>query len=175
MDLDQQLDKARTEINRGLKNKAANRLRNVMNTYHDAMAAREMLAKMYYDSGFLDMAGRYWMLTESDETHLRKSIDIYVKSVNYSSEQILNDIKYRGDKSGLTDYARNKLITLENDVKDSKRGNRYTSGKNNKSSNYKNIFADKVVSILFISIIILLILFIIVGAIVSVKFVIQLF
>lgn len=113
MYLSNQLTKAKEEMAMGLKDKAARRLRAVINAFPDSMEARDVLARMYYKAGFLDAAGRYWILTEPTEDYLKECIDAYKKSVNYSEEQILKDIKYRGDKSGLTKYALDKLNSLE--------------------------------------------------------------
>ncbi|WP_297332829.1 DUF6584 family protein [Flavobacterium sp.] len=113
MHFQNQLDKAKEELKAGLKQKAANRLKNVINVFPDEMGARHMLAELYYNAGFLDMAGRYWYLSEPVSDEIKLSIEAYNKTINYSPVQALKDIKYRGDKSGLPKYAAMRLQQLE--------------------------------------------------------------
>jgi len=107
-----QLKQAEQEISKGLKLKAANRLRNVINAHPDNMEARNALAQLYYEADFYEAAGLFWMLTEPTEKHIKECTAIYETTVNNSAIQILNDIKYRGDKSGLTFYAAKSLPRL---------------------------------------------------------------
>lgn len=113
MYLQNQLQLAEDEIEKGLKLKAVNRLKNVINSFPDEMGARTMLAQLYYEAGFYDAAGLNWILTEPIEDHITKCTDIYKASVNHSSVQILKDIRYRGDKLKLPAYALQTLDTLE--------------------------------------------------------------
>ena len=108
MDVNIQFKIAGQEAAMGLKNKAANRLKNVINTYPDGMEAREQLAQLYYDSGFFDLAGLYWFLSEPTPER-QKCVAIYMDSVQQSPVQVWRDLKYRGDMGGLPDYARKKL------------------------------------------------------------------
>lgn len=112
MHIEPQLQLARKEAAQGYKQKAVNRLLNVIRTNPDSMEAREALAVLYYESGFLDMAGMYWILSEP-APEKQKCIDLYLNSVNNSPVQVWRDLKYRGDMSGLPDYARNKLEKLQ--------------------------------------------------------------
>ncbi len=175
MYLNLQLEKAQTEINQGLKQKAAERLKNVLNTYPDAMEAREMLALMYYESGFLDMAGRYWLLTEPTHDYIAKSIKVYKESINNSPVQILKDLKYRGDKTGLPEYARTTLLDIEDDVKKMEHTLPYKSKEYKEPNNYKETYKDKILTKMFIGILLLCILFFIVGAITAISWFINLF
>lgn len=177
MYLNVQLEKAEREIKEGLKQKAAGRLKNVLNTYPDAMEAREMLAEMYYSSGFIDMAGKYWYLTPPTEEHIQRSIEVYEQSVNHSSFQILKDLKYKGHKTALPEYARKKLLILENNIKDIGHGLPYKPISSNNSIDdvYQKTFIDKLVPILFISIITLCLLFFIVGVITAISWLVNLF
>lgn len=113
MHLQNQFRQAEAEIKEGQKLKAANRLRNVINSFPDEMGARTMLAQLYYEAGFYDAAGLYWMLTEPIEDRIKECTDIYRASVNYSPIQILKDLKYRGDKLKLPAYSLQILNTLE--------------------------------------------------------------
>jgi hypothetical protein len=108
-----QLLRAEQEIKNGLRFKAVNRLRNVINQFPDNMEARTKLAQLYYEAGFYDAAGLFWMLTEPVEEHVKQCTVIYKASVNYSPVQILKDIKYRGNVSGLSPYAAEVLKSLE--------------------------------------------------------------
>jgi len=107
-----QLLLAKKEVSEGKKNKAGQRLRNVINTYPDAMEVREALAVLYYEAGFLDLAGLYWLLTEPTPT-IQRCVDAYMQTINYSAVQALKDFKYRGDATTLPVYARKRLDYLE--------------------------------------------------------------
>ncbi|QYJ68335.1 DUF6584 family protein [Flavobacterium litorale] len=175
MYLNIQLKKAQLEIDSGLKERAANRLKNFLNAYPDAMEAREMLALLYYESGFLDMAGKYWFLTEPTHDYMLQSIKVYQKSVGYSPIQILKDLKYRGDKSGLPDYAREKLIALEVEVKAMGHAVPYKPKNAKKPINYKASFKEKVFNGCFFVVSFLCIMFLIIGVIESITWVVHLF
>jgi hypothetical protein len=111
MDINAQFKTAEKEAAVGLKNKAANRLRLVIKKHPDVLEAREHLAQLYYDSGFFDLAGLYWYLSEPTPER-QKCVAIYLDSVQHSPVQVWRDLKYRGDTSTLPDFARNKLETL---------------------------------------------------------------
>ncbi|WP_294734922.1 DUF6584 family protein [uncultured Flavobacterium sp.] len=174
MYLNIQLNRAQSEIDKGLKQRAANRLKNVLNTYPDATEAREMLALMYYESGFLGMAGLYWMLTDPTEDYIRECIKVYKESVKSSSIQILSDLKYRGDKSGLSGYAYKKLTAIENEVISRERSTSYKSKKTGNHSE-KETFKEKLMSSAPFGIVLLCLIFFITGVIVSITWVINLF
>lgn len=115
MGLVEKMQKIEQEIEGGLKFKSADRLRNLINEYPNKIEIRERLAELYYESGFWDAAGRYWILTEPKETRIKKCVEIYENSVGNSGTQILNEITFRGDKEKLSVYAQKKLTELEND------------------------------------------------------------
>ena len=115
--LDKTLSKIEVDIAAGKKLKSADRLRNLINQYPNNMKLWEQLGELYYEAGFLDAAGRYWILTEPVNDKIKRSIEVYLNSVNHSGYQILQDITFRGKKELLSPYARQKLIELEQDSK----------------------------------------------------------
>ncbi|MEQ8238378.1 MAG: hypothetical protein RIA69_04155 [Cyclobacteriaceae bacterium] len=117
MNLQEKLNRINEEIEAGLKLKSADRLRNLINEYPNELSIWERLAELYYESGFLDAAGRYWILTEPTDERIKVAVDIYLNSVNHSGTQILQDITFRGNKDELPEYARNKLAEFEADSK----------------------------------------------------------
>ena len=117
MSLKEKLEKIDSEIENGLKFKASDRLRNLIQENPNETQLWNKLAELYYESGFLDSAGKYWILTEPTEDRIKKCVEIYEKSVNYSGYQILQEIVFRGDKSKLSEFAQNKLTELESDSK----------------------------------------------------------
>lgn len=124
-----QLQLAEQEIKKGLKLKAVNRLRNVINQFPNEIGVRTMLAQLYYEAGFYDAAGLYWMLTEPLEERIKECTAIYRASVNYSPIQILKDIRFRGDKLELSPYALQALDALEKE--------RYEKNKSSKKYNQR--------------------------------------
>jgi len=105
------------EIEEGFKFKAADRLANMLRANPEDMYLWNMLGELYYDSGFYDAAGKYWLMYPSNEYHIVKCIEIYRESMNHSATRILNDIKFRGDKSKLTNFSREILEELEEESK----------------------------------------------------------
>ena len=117
MSLIEKLEKIDSEIENGLKFKASDRLRNLIQENPTETQLWNKLAELYYESGFLDSAGKYWILTEPTDERIKKCVGIYEKSVNYSGYQILQEITFRGDKKKLSEFAQKKLAELESDSK----------------------------------------------------------
>ncbi|NML72102.1 hypothetical protein HHL23_20245 [Chryseobacterium sp. RP-3-3] len=103
------------DIEEGRKKKACDRLRNLINQFPDDLSLREKLGQIYYDAGFLDEAGKFWILSEPKDKEMEPAVEIYKRSLRYSGNAILKDIVFRGDKNVLSDYARNVLKDLETD------------------------------------------------------------
>lgn len=118
MNLNQQLVKIDTEIPKELNVKAVDRLKKLIYQYPNNLKLRAHLAELYYESGFLETAGKFWMLSEPATGSIKRSIATYEQSVNFSATKILNDIVFRGDKNKLPEYAKKKLIALEKDSLD---------------------------------------------------------
>lgn len=117
MKLKEKLEKIEIEIENGMKFKASDRLRNLIQENPNETQLWNKLAKLYYESGFLDAAGKYWILTEPTDEEIKKCVEVYKKSVNYSGYQILQEIVFRGDKTKLSEFAQNKMEKLESDSK----------------------------------------------------------
>ena len=117
MNLKEKLNKIDSEIESGLKFKASDRLRNLIQENPNETQLWNKLAKLYYESGFLDATGKYWILTEPTDEEIKKCVEVYEKSVNYSGYQILQEIVFRGDKTKLSEFAQNKMAKLESDSK----------------------------------------------------------
>ncbi len=109
------LSKIESDIKKGLKYRAADRLRNLINEYPDELGFRSNLAELYYYAGFLDAAGKYWIFEESNQQRIQQCVKLYRESVNNSGCQILRDVKFRGNKSDLNEYSLKILLDLEKD------------------------------------------------------------
>lgn len=175
MDLKEKLDKIDFEFESGLRFKATNRLRNLIQENPNEIELWNKLAEFYYESGFLDAAGKYWILTETSEERIKKCVEIYEKSVNYSGNQILQEIVFRGDKSKLSKFAQQKLTDLE---LDSEKKTKYVPKYNPKqniqkkyTTNEKQTFKDKLIGKLFFFVLILIVISIIVGLITITKWI----
>jgi len=153
VNLHKKLIKIDEEINSGLKLKAADRLRNLINEYPNDLSLWNKLAELYYQSGFLDAAGRYWILFEPTDDRIKESIEAYKKSVNNSGYQILQEITFRGEKKKLPEYAQKKLEELETDSrKKAQHVPRFTKKLNRKERKEQppQSFRDKVIEKLLI-------------------------
>ena len=109
------LYKIESDLKKGLKYKAADRLRNLINEYPDELGLRNNLAELYYDAGFLDAAGKYWIFEESNQPHIRQCVELYRTSVNNSGNQILKDVIFKGNREDLDEYPLRILLELEKD------------------------------------------------------------
>ncbi len=169
MNLQEKLNRIDEEIKSGLKLKAADRLRNLINDYPNELSLWNKLAELYYQSGFLDAAGRYWILFEPTDDRIKESIEAYKKSVNNSGYQILQEITFRGEKKKLPEYAQKKLEELEADSK--KKAQyvpRFTKKLNKKERKEKETpqsFRDKVIEKLFFGCLIAIPILVIIGLI----------
>jgi hypothetical protein len=72
--LKEKIAKIDSEIELGLKFKAADRLRNLIQENPNELELWNKLAELYYESGFLDAAGKYWILTEPTNDRIKKCI-----------------------------------------------------------------------------------------------------
>ena len=109
------LSKIESDIKKGLKYRAADRLRNLINEYPDELGLRNNLAELYYKAGFLDQAGKYWIFEESNQPRIKHCVELYRDSVNNSGNQILKDVIFKGSKEVLDEYALRILLDLEKD------------------------------------------------------------
>lgn len=97
----------------GRKKKACDRLRNLINEFPDDLSLRDKLAQIYYNAGFKDEAGKFWILSEPQNFEMKEAVEIYRNSLSNSGNAILKDIVFRGDKTQLSEYAKNILKQLE--------------------------------------------------------------
>lgn len=171
----EKLNKIKSDAEKGLKLKSVDQLKNLINTYPNDLELRNSLANLYFQSGFLDAAGKYWILTDPRNDNIMNCVNLYELSKNYSGHQILREIQFKGDKSELTEYARKKLNKLENKSKSE-------TGWIPKSTNnfqkpkipitpYKETFEDKMAWIWAYVLILLLAILILIGIYASVRWI----
>lgn len=103
------------DLKAGRKKKACDRMRSLINEFPDDISLREKLGQIYYDSGFKDEAGKFWILCELQNFEMKEAVEIYRKSLSNSGNAILKDIVFRGDKNRLSQYSRDILNELESD------------------------------------------------------------
>lgn len=101
------------DIDAGYKYSAANSLKKMLQHYPEEYFISNKLAELYYDAGFYDAAGKYWLWYPSNEYRVVKCIEIYRESMGNSATRILNDIQFRGDKSRLRNFSREIIEELE--------------------------------------------------------------
>ncbi|REC52204.1 hypothetical protein DRF62_16130 [Chryseobacterium piscium] len=107
--------KIEKDLKEGRKKKACDRLRNLINEFPDDISLREKLGQIYYDSGFKDEAGKFWILSETQNFEMKEAVEIYRNTFSNSGNAILKDIVFRGDKNQLSDYSKTILKDLESD------------------------------------------------------------
>lgn len=175
MNLKEKLDKIDSEIENGLKFKATDRLRNLIQENPNEIELWNKLAELYYESGFLDSAGKYWILTEPTDDRIKKCVEIYEKSVNNSGYQILQELVFRGDKSKLSDYAQKKLTELESDSKEKAnyipKFNPKTNKQKKNDYDHKQTFKEKLGGFIFFSVLALIVILIIIGFVTAIQWI----
>jgi hypothetical protein len=107
--------KIEQDLKTGKKKKACERLRNLINEYPDDLSLREKVAQIYYDAGFKDEAGKFWILSEPQSFEMKEAVEIYRSSLSNSGNAILKDIVFRGNKNKLPAYTLNIIKELEAD------------------------------------------------------------
>jgi hypothetical protein len=105
---------------------------------------------------------------------IKKWVEIYDKSVNYSGHQILKDITFRGDESKLSEFAKKKLPELESHSKITTNHIRKFRPKGNNSKNqkrnqkHKQTINDKLIGYGIFGMLIIVLILILVGFITAI-------
>lgn len=108
-------DKIEQDLKEGKKKKACDRLRNLINQFPDDLSLRKKLGQIYYEAGFIDEAGKYWILSQPENKEMEKAVVLYRKTLGNSGNAILKDIVFRGNKAQLNEYTMNVFAELEKD------------------------------------------------------------
>lgn len=101
------------DLKEGRKKKACDRLRNMINQFPDDLSLRKKLGYIYFEAGFLDEAGKFWILSAPENNEMENAVQIYIKSLSNSGNAILKDIVFRVDKNLLDEYALKVITELE--------------------------------------------------------------
>lgn len=101
------------DLKTGRKKKACDRLRNMINQFPNDLSLRKKLGQIYFEAGFLDEAGKFWILSSPENNEMENAVEIYRKSLSDSGNAILKDIVFRGDKNLLDEYAWKVITELE--------------------------------------------------------------
>ncbi|MEN5309778.1 DUF6584 family protein [Chryseobacterium cucumeris] len=101
------------DLKDGRKKKACDRLRNMINQFPNDLSLRRRLGQIYFEAGFLDEAGKFWILSKPENNEMENAVEIYRKSLSNSGNAILKDIVFRGDKKLLDEYALKVITELE--------------------------------------------------------------
>ncbi len=107
--------KIEKDLKVGRKKKACDRLRNMVNQFPNDLSLRKRLGQIYFEAGFLDEAGKFWILNTPENNEMENAVGIYRKSLSNSGNAILKDIVFRGDKNLLDEHAKKVIIELEQD------------------------------------------------------------
>lgn len=103
------------DLKEGRKKKACDRLRNMINQFPNDISLRKKLGQIYFEAGFLDEAGKFWILSASENSEMENAVELYRKSLSNSGNAILKDIVFRGDKDLLDEHAKKVISELEHD------------------------------------------------------------
>jgi len=147
------------DLKAGRKKKACDRLRNMINQFPNDLSLRKKLGQIYFEAGFLDEAGKFWILSSPENNEMENAVEIYRKSLSDSGNAILKDIVFRGDKNLLDEYAWKVITELEqNSLKITKHIPVFKTKTREKGSysETQTGFLSKIVTCLVIGIIILI-------------------
>lgn len=147
------------DLKAGRKKKACDRLRNMINQFPNDLSLRKKLGQIYFEAGFLDEAGKFWILSSPENNEMENAVEIYRKSLSDSGNAILKDIVFRGDKNLLDEYAWKVITELEqNSLKITKHIPVFKTKTREKGSYSENKtdFLSKIVTCLVIGLIILI-------------------
>lgn len=103
------------DLKEGRKKKACDRLRNMINQFPNDLSLRSRLGHIYYEAGFIDEAGKFWILSEPENDEMKNAVELYKKTLGNSGSAILKDIVFRGNKNQMNEYSVKILTELEND------------------------------------------------------------
>lgn len=104
------------DIELGRKQRAADKLRKLIRQNPEELDLWFLAGELYYNAGFLDMAGRHWLFYPSVEPKIAETVDVYKKSVNFSPTQMLRDIQFRGSLENLPLYSQRVIASLEKEA-----------------------------------------------------------
>ena len=160
-------EKINYDLEQGRKYKATLRLKNLINEFPDDLTLRNQLAEIYYKGGFLDEAGKFWILTDEQNSEIERCIEIYKNSVNNSGNQILKDIIFRGNKNKLSANQQTILNELEKDSFEKTKNIPHFNSKKNYSEKLDNkeTYKDKLIKYAFVAVLLFILLLIILGII----------
>ncbi|MFZ4931185.1 DUF6584 family protein [Chryseobacterium sp. Mn2064] len=101
------------DLKTGRKKKACDRLRNMINQFPNDLSLRKKLGQIYFEAGFLDEVGKFWILSTPENNEMENAVEIYRNSLSNSGNAILKDIIFRGNKNLLDEYAMKIITELE--------------------------------------------------------------
>ena len=113
MEIDKKIESVKSDISKGYKTRAINRLQGLINAYPNVLEFREELGKLYEGVDWKEKSGLYYLLTETASDSAKENVNVYLKSINNSGYKALMDLKYKGDKELLPEAVKTTLEDLE--------------------------------------------------------------
>jgi len=147
------------DLKEGRKKKACDRLRNMINQFPNDLSLRKKIGQIYFEAGFLDEAGKFWILSLPENNEMETAVEIYRKSLSNSGNAILKDIVFRGDKNLLDEYPMKIITELEKDSLKNTKHIPVFKTKIREKGNYSEAqtsFLNKIVTCLVVGLIILI-------------------
>lgn len=108
MSIETTLLKIEADLDGGRKGLAVKRLRSLIKTNPTNILLRNRLAEIYYDAGFIDTAGLYWLLSEPKNNKMRHAVAVYKQTAG-SAQQILDDLGRLKDIEKLDNFSKHEL------------------------------------------------------------------
>ena len=162
------LQKIQYDIEQGNLGRACDRMHGLIQGNPNDLTLRIKLAEIYYQAKFLALAGKYWYLEENKTEAMKAACAEYEKYRGHSALGILQDLKFRGDMAKIPKYAKEKLLSLQKETKGKYRF--YSKADIAKRNRHQSTLKDSLIPIGCITVLIIILILIIVGAVTVIKF-----
>ncbi len=175
MSKERTIEKIENELINDNLGKARDRLHGLISTYPDDLSLRVKLAEIYHRLKFPQMSGRYWYLEEKKTKEMEDACLSFEQSCGNNAFQLLSALRFRGNIDTIaSDFAREKLLSLQKECKD-KFGYYPDYTLKKKDQRTPSDDGSTKVAIIALSVICFVIISAIIGIIVIIKWIINLF
>jgi hypothetical protein len=175
MPIEDTLRKVENDIQAGDLGKARDRLHGLISNYPDNIELRDELGQIYWRLQMPEMAGRYWYLVENKDENMAGAGQRFEAKFGNDPALILFAIKFRGDLEAIKDTFAGQVL-LDLDLRAKEKHTWYEDFRKKGAAKYqqdkrdsvKNKTSGFVIKWGCITAIVLLILFFLIGVIVSI-------
>jgi hypothetical protein len=165
--------KIEKELENGDLGKARDRLHGLISSYPDDLELRRLLGDVYWRLQFPEMAGRYWYLEERQNDEMQEACRRFEHKFGNDPMRMLYAIRYKGDLERIQDTHQGRVL-LDLHQKAQQKHPWYKEFQQKSSARYRELgehltkkqaVQDTIIKLILISIALILVTLICVGAI----------